>query len=289
MSSNRFNELYVEDSDEEDDVREDVEEEEEEIIISGLQKVMRADNSTGAEHKLENEWCLWYMQKFKNKMGSQDKNMQTPQKSKADPNDYEKSIKLIGAFNTIESFWTYQDYLVRPGETRNIDYHLFRKGIKPIWEDEANKAGGKWIVRLKKGLAARYWELVVISVIGEALMKEGMEAMNSRGGNVELNTEDYCELDDEICGAVLSIRYNEDVLAIWNRNANNQEALGCIRDGLKKILNLPNFISLEYKRHDTQFDKNSNNYENKQRRDGWRQRNVNTHFGNRFNSNKRSF
>ena len=24
-------------------------------------------------------------------------------------------------------------------------------GIKPMWEDEANKFGGKWIVRLRKG------------------------------------------------------------------------------------------------------------------------------------------
>lgn len=28
-------------------------------------------------------------------------------------------------------------------------------------QDDANIQGGKWIVRLKKGLAARYWELLV--------------------------------------------------------------------------------------------------------------------------------
>eukprot|EP00962_Isochrysis_galbana_P034504 scaffold11693_cov115-Isochrysis_galbana.AAC.8 len=30
-----------------------------------------------------------------------------------------------------------------------------------MWEDEANINGGKWIVRLKKGVAARYWEEIV--------------------------------------------------------------------------------------------------------------------------------
>lgn len=40
----------------------------------------------------------------------------------------------------------------------NCDYHVFREGIRPMWEDSENQAGGKWIVRLKKGLAARYWE-----------------------------------------------------------------------------------------------------------------------------------
>ena len=37
--------------------------------------------------------------------------------------------------------------------------------LRPIllWysQDEANRNGGKWILRLKKGLAARYWEDLV--------------------------------------------------------------------------------------------------------------------------------
>ena len=32
-----------------------------------------------------------------------------------------------------------------------------------MWEDESNVNGGKWIVRLKKGVAARYWEDLVRS------------------------------------------------------------------------------------------------------------------------------
>lgn len=37
-----------------------------------------------------------------------------------------------------------------------IDDLLRDIGIKPIWEDPANKRGGKWIVRLRKGLASRF-------------------------------------------------------------------------------------------------------------------------------------
>jgi hypothetical protein len=33
------------------------------------------------------------------------------------------------------------------------DYPFFRSGIKPTWEDSSNAKGGKWIVRLPKGLA----------------------------------------------------------------------------------------------------------------------------------------
>lgn len=26
------------------------------------------------------------------------------------------------------------------------NYHLFREGVRPAWEDEANKQGGKWTI-----------------------------------------------------------------------------------------------------------------------------------------------
>lgn len=29
------------------------------------------------------------------------------------------------------------------------DIHLFKKGIKPMWEDPANKKGGKWVYYFK--------------------------------------------------------------------------------------------------------------------------------------------
>jgi translation initiation factor 4E len=35
------------------------------------------------------------------------------------------------------------------------DYHLFKEGIKPAWEDTHNARGGLWMMRLKKGLASR--------------------------------------------------------------------------------------------------------------------------------------
>ena len=30
----------------------------------------------------------------------------------------------------------------------NTDYMLFKKGIRPEWEDPHNRAGGKWVVTL---------------------------------------------------------------------------------------------------------------------------------------------
>lgn len=42
-----------------------------------------------------------------------------------------------------------------------MDYHLFKTDIKPMWEDPANRKGGKWMIRVRKGIASRYWEDLV--------------------------------------------------------------------------------------------------------------------------------
>jgi translation initiation factor 4E len=68
----------------------------------------------------------------------------------------------------VEHFWRIYNHMQRPNEFKTTtDFHLFKNGIKPTWEDPQNERGGKWMVRLKKGLASRYWEEVVLAIIGE--------------------------------------------------------------------------------------------------------------------------
>ena len=64
-------------------------------------------------------------------------------------------------------------------------------------------------------------------------------------------------MPDEICGVVISIRYSEDILGIWNKTA-EREVIGLLRDAIKKILQLPPQASMEYKPHQTSIqDKSS--------------------------------
>ena len=51
-------------------------------------------------------------------------------------------------------------------------------------QDDANKMGGKWIIRLRKGLASRCWENLILAMLGEQFM-----------------------VGEEICGAVVSVRF----------------------------------------------------------------------------------
>ena len=106
---------------------------------------------------------------------------------------------------------------------RQSIYHL---PAPPPAQDDANSRGGKWIVRLRKGLASRCWENLVLALLGEQFM-----------------------VGDEICGAVVSVRHMEDIISVWNRTAADNMTTGRIRDTLKRVLNLPHNTIMEYKTH----------------------------------------
>jgi translation initiation factor 4E len=149
--------------------------------------------------------------------------------------NYEKNIKKVGTFSSVEDFWDYYSHLIRPNDLPNTsDYHLFKDGIKPMWEDEANRNGGKWILRLRKGLASKYWEDLILAVLGEQF-----------------------DVGPEICGAVISIRYQEDILSLWNRTATDAETKMKILETMKRVLSLDGSARLEYKNHDASIRDNS--------------------------------
>ncbi|XP_069071767.1 eukaryotic translation initiation factor 4E type 2-like isoform X2 [Pleurodeles waltl] len=173
------------------------------------------------EHPLQYNYTFWYSRR-------------TPSRP-ASTTNYEQNIKQFGTVASVEQFWKVYSHLVRPGDlTGYSDFHLFKEGIKPMWEDEANKNGGKWIIRLRKGLASRFWENIILAMLGEQFM-----------------------VGEEICGVVVSIRFQEDILSIWNKTANDQHTTARIRDTLRRVLNLPPNTIMEYKTHNDSLKDNS--------------------------------
>lgn len=56
---------------------------------------------------------------------------------------------MIGQVGTVEQWWALYSHIVRLQDIPpHRDIHLFKKGIKPMWEDPANKKGGKWVIDL---------------------------------------------------------------------------------------------------------------------------------------------
>ncbi|QIX01780.1 hypothetical protein AMS68_007297 [Peltaster fructicola] len=141
--------------------------------------------------------------------------------------DYEKSIRPLCKVSTAQEFWKVYTHLKHPSTLPTVsDYHFFREGIRPVWEDEENKRGGKWIMRLKKGVADRYWEDLLLALVGDQ----------------------FAEAGEEVCGAVVSVRSGEDVFSIWTKNDGGRNIK--IRETIKRVLNLPLDTMLQWRSHD---------------------------------------
>ncbi|KAK9316915.1 translation initiation factor eIF 4e-like domain-containing protein [Lipomyces starkeyi] len=169
-------------------------------------------NISAPEHPLKYNWTLWFLHRAPGVKIS----------------DYEKATKEISAFSTAEDFWRLYSYLARPSALPyTSEYHLFKTGVRPIWEDPTNINGGKWILKLKKGTGSIPWESLLLAIIGGEF------------GN---------SLDDEVVGAVISIRREADIISVWNKQGSNGAINLRIRDIIRNVLGLSN-IAIEYKVH----------------------------------------
>uniref|UniRef100_A0A6B2LJ37 Uncharacterized protein n=1 Tax=Arcella intermedia TaxID=1963864 RepID=A0A6B2LJ37_9EUKA len=188
-------------------------------------------------HPLKQPYSFWFMKR----------------QGQRSQENYEKSIKQIGTFGTVEDFWAYYNHLLRPNDLPYAcDYHLFRDGVKPMWEDDENKQGGKFIVRITRGkrTSSRFWEDILLAVVG---------------GQFDVP-------DDEICGVVISTRYQKDILSLWNKHAESIEEKKKIHDTIKRVLNLPQHVVLEYKHHDQSIKDNSS-FRNTEKAQPWTEQN----------------
>ncbi|CAF3101988.1 unnamed protein product [Rotaria socialis] len=170
-------------------------------------------NQDDSFNLLEGRWTFWYTHR--------------PTTFRNSAVNYDSCLKKLGTFGSIEEFWYYYDHMKFPSELPFYsDVHLFKESLKPMWEEEGNRLGGKWILRLKKGLSTRLWESLVLAIIGEQF-----------------------NVGKEICGIVCSIRPQEDLISIWTKTANNQLVTQRIKETMKKVLSLPQDCPLEYKTH----------------------------------------
>jgi translation initiation factor 4E len=157
---------------------------------------------------------------------------------------YDKSINKLGTFDTVEDFWNHYSHLTRFKDLQvHTDCHMFRDGITPMWEDEANNEGGKWIIRVRKGLADRIWEDVLLAIIGG-----------------EFGT------GDELCGVVISLKPAETIISFWNKTAHDTVRQNFIKNAIKKTLGQKKDSVLEYKAHNQSLQ-NTRSYNNKREKE----------------------
>ena len=156
-------------------------------------------------HSLHNRWVIWY-----------DNPRIAPEGS-----DWKDNLKLCGEFSTVEQFWSIFNN-IKPASTLavNSNYHVFRHGVQPMWEDPQNKLGGKFVLTMPKkdskaGRCDEWWLYTVLSILGESLDING----------------------NQVCGAVVSIRKSQDKIALWLKSSDQKI---CVEIGKrwKKVLEL---------------------------------------------------
>ena len=143
-----------------------------------------------------------------------------------DKKEYENQVKKIAEFDTIEDFWSIFQHLRKPDSCRpGIEFQMFKNPIMPMWEDEYNKNGGKFSIKLRKDYTTIIWEEMIFALISGVLPKE---------------------IKDELNGIVVSSRKEFNVLQIWFRNYNSN-ITGDIEQCIRDLLQIPNEVDLEIK------------------------------------------
>jgi len=145
--------------------------------------------------------------------------------------DWKDNLKTCGEFDDVGDFWRIYNN-VKPASSMalNSNYHLFRQGIQPMWEDPANINGGKFVLTIpkkdsKNGRCDEWWLYTVLAMIGETMDLHG----------------------DQVAGAVVSIRKSQDRIALWLKSSDPSICIP-IGERWKKALEF-NKTPLKYQFH----------------------------------------
>lgn len=143
----------------------------------------KTDIDLSIKHPLHTTWTMWY----------------NPASSRNSSKTWTSNIREIWSFSTVEDFWRLFNNLVPPSRLpQGSNYHMFKQGVTPEWEDPYNENGGKWLVILpNKGEEAlkkfdEAWLWIVLALIGE-----------------------FFDDSDAISGVVISPRSKNNRIALW--------------------------------------------------------------------------
>ncbi|KAI9796084.1 MAG: hypothetical protein M1833_006506 [Piccolia ochrophora] len=178
----------------------------------------------------KHEWEFWH-----DRHGGESHTaaVNTPDITKQEEPAYEERLVSLLRIKDIGDFWKcYNNFPLANLRLRD-SVHLFKKTVKPVWEDPRNVHGGSWTFRFNKSVSSEAWKQIQLMAIGEGL-------------------QDVVEHGDDICGVSLSVRFNSHLISIWNRDGSNQKSVDAIcakviaelAEGLK-----PSPSSYYYKKH----------------------------------------
>jgi translation initiation factor 4E len=140
---------------------------------------------------------------------------------------WEDRIEKIGKISTVEEFWGLYSRLIRPSAMRSGQrLHFFRNDSRAMWEDDENKNGGTFTIRLTPNQVTEKWEKLLLDFIGETL-------------------------DEDFVGAVVSQVRVGGTIVVWHRTSNNPELLLKLVAQLFESAELPFKSEIIWAAHET--------------------------------------
>ncbi|KAF7306981.1 Eukaryotic translation initiation factor 4e [Mycena indigotica] len=185
-----------------------------------IRTVFSDPTNFNVKHPLYSPWTLWFdspQTKGRNMPQTpisafpQTPVAQTPGVAAAQ--GWMEDIKRVISFDSVEEFWGLYNNIVPPSQLpQKANYYLFKEGIIPAWEDEANKNGGKWSIQLPKdknrGNVDKMWLYTMLAAIGETFDPSLTSADPAGSPPSSL-----------ITGVIVSTRPQFYRLSIWTRLA----------------------------------------------------------------------
>ncbi|KAF3457843.1 hypothetical protein FNV43_RR02503 [Rhamnella rubrinervis] len=175
-------------------------------VNTGAEEAAGETKKQAEPHKLERKWTFWF---DKPKQGAA----------------WGTTLRKVYTFDTVEEFWCLYDQVFKPSKLpANADFHMFKAGVEPKWEDPECANGGKWtITSSRKGGLDTMWLETLMALIGEQFDEA-----------------------DEICGVVASARQRQDKLALWTKTATNEAAQMGIGRKWKEIIDVTDKITYSF-------------------------------------------
>ncbi|KAI3382660.1 hypothetical protein SNEBB_007262 [Seison nebaliae] len=162
--------------------------------------------------------CSWTLWNYKQEKGKQWRNCLNEKCSFVDFKVYQETTKTMETIDKLPV---------------GCDYMLFRTGIEPMWEDERNQNGGRWLFQFDRLIYAKEPEKI------NKMWKDTILHMMRDG---------FCACDDlnGINGAVVQSRNKSIKLALWMGNAKINLATAAIGQQWPSMLDVqPELITFE--------------------------------------------
>ncbi|KAG6545188.1 hypothetical protein Mapa_013300 [Marchantia paleacea] len=195
-------------------------------IVSTEPTTPAPEHSLENKHPLEHGWTFW----FDNPNG------------KSKQATWGSSLRPVYTFKTVEDFWCLYNNVLQPSHLiAGADFHCFKVGIEPKWEDPRCAQGGKWSTSTPRGnnnkaTLDQFWLHTLLAMIGEQF-------------------DEY----DEVCGAVVSVRARQDKIALWTKTASNEAAQTSIGKQWKAVLDISDKIGYLVHEDAKRLDKGAKN------------------------------